>query len=887
MPDAHWEEIQSLYHQALRLSAEERGLFLTNACAGNHDLRLEIESLLRAAEQNSEFVEKVVDHAAAELVANPHGLRPSEGVIEDEARFRLLPGRRIGPYEILKEVAVGGMGAVYRAIRADGQYRQLVALKIVRAELGAEFAATRFRNERQILASLDHPNVAKILDGGTTADGLPYFVMEFIDGLPITTYCDVHKLSVGARLNLFRTVCSAVHSAHQRLVIHRDIKPSNILITAGGVPKLLDFGIAKILDPNLLPEKVMVTQPGLWLMTPEYASPEQLRGDPITTGTDIYSLGLVLYELLTGHRAHRIASRMPHEIARIIFESEPERPSKAIRRTENLVDEGGGQVALTPEAVSSARGATPVKLQRHLAGDLDNIVLKAIRKEPGERYVSVDQLSEDLRRYLDGIPVSARKSTLAYRWRKYVIRHKGGVAAATLVLLSLITGIVLTAREARIARANAARAEKRFNDVRELAGSLIFDVHDSISALPGATAARKLVLERAQQYLDGLVPEAKTDVALLRELAAAYEKLAALEGDFRDSNLGNRTKALEIGRKSIELRKAALALEPQNRDLRREIAEAYSHLVLLTSVADRRGVAQEAVSILEPLAVSNPNDQQVQYALGKAYELIAPTFLTGEANRDRAREFYDKSLRIYERLSEADQKNDRYKVEVSFGHKHLGSLLAEGNHLEEALEHYRRALEMDEAQLAAHPDDLNARYAITFTYSDTGFILGKRGDLDAALASYHKAADIRASMAAADPRDTRARQGLGNNYNNMGDLLRQKGDYSGALESFKKSLSLRQALAQGDPANERLGFSVAETQMEIGKLYVAMATKTQHDLKKQAAYCLQARPWLQSALRVYLQLEARGEIPDTQRGNVLDIKRNLEQCERLVAAQSR
>jgi non-specific serine/threonine protein kinase/serine/threonine-protein kinase len=838
VPDPHWEKIQSLYHLALRLSPKEREPFLANACAGNADLRLEIESLLRAAEQKSEFVEKVIGQAAAALVADP-------GQDTNEARFRLLPGRRIGPYEILEEVAVGGMGAVYRAIRADGQYRQQVALKIVRAELGAEIASTRFRNERQILASLDHPNIAKILDGGTTADGLPYFVMEFIDGLPITGYCDTQKLSVGARLNLFRTVCSAVHYAHQRLVIHRDIKPTNILVTAGGVPKLLDFGIAKIFDPDLLPEKAMATQSGLWLMTPEYASPEQLRGDPITTGTDIYLLGLVLYELLTGRHPHRFASRRPHEIARAVLESEPEKPQ--------------------------------------LAGDLDNIVLKAIRKEPAERYVSVDQLSEDLRRYMDGLPVLARRSTLVYRCRKYVTRHKTGVAAAALVLLSLVTGIVLTAREARIARANAVRAEKRFNDVRQLAGSLIFDVNDSISALPGATAARKLILERAQQYLDDLVPEAKTDAGLLRELAVAYEKLASLEGDFREANLGNRTKALENQRKSIELRKAAVALRPTDRDLRRELAEAYSRLVLLTGAADGRVAVQEALSILEPLAAANPGDPKVQAALGKAYALMAPTFSAGEGKRDRQHEFYDKSLRIYERLYEADRRNDQYQTEVSFGHKHLGSLLAEENHLEEALEHYRQALAIDEAQLAAHPDDLNKRYAITFTYSDTGFILGKRGDLDAALASYHKALDIRAGMAAADPQDKRARLGLGNNYDNIGGLLRRKGDYSGALEALKKSLSLREDLVLADPANERLGLDLAETQSDIGGLYVELATRTHVDLKKQSAYCLQARPLLQNALRLYLQVEAKGNLRIFYREAIPDIKRGLEQCDHSAA----
>ncbi|HVH71412.1 MAG TPA: serine/threonine-protein kinase, partial [Candidatus Dormibacteraeota bacterium] len=492
-------------------------------------------------------------------------------------------------------------GAVYRAIRADGQYKQQVALKIVREDLGAEVTPTRFRNERQILASLDHPNIAKILDGGSTAEGLPYFVMELIDGLPITDYCDEHKLAIDVRLKIFRTVCSAVHYAHQHLVIHRDLKPSNILVTAEGTPKLLDFGIAKILDPALVPENVTMTAAGLWMMTPEYASPEQFRGEPITTATDVYALGLVLYELLTGHRAYRFPSRMPHEIARAVLDTDPEKPSTAIRRTPPAREEKPGKVPLTPELVSGLRSDSPDKLRHRLAGDLDNIVLKAIAKEPRERYSSAEQLSEDIRRHLEHLPVLARKSTVAYRCRKYVLRHKIGVAAAALVFLSLLTGIVLTLREARIARASQLRAEQRFNDVRKLANSLMFEIHDGIRNLPGSTPVRELLVTRALQYLDSLSQEAGGDSSLQRELASAYERVGDLQWSSDFANQGDSSGALRSHHKALAIREALAAAHPKDASFQLELTDEYLRVADTMEAAGNLPGALELLRKVPPL----------------------------------------------------------------------------------------------------------------------------------------------------------------------------------------------------------------------------------------------------------------------------------------------
>src|SRR5262249_19941660 len=331
--------------------------------------------------------------------------------------------RRIGAYQIVEEIGHGGMGEVYRAVRADGQYTKEVAIKLVRSGFESGSLAERFRNERQILASLDHPNIARLLDGGTTKDAVPYLVMELITGVPIDQYCDDHSLSVSDRLELFRQVCAAVQYAHQRLVIHRDIKPSNILVTHDGVPKLLDFGVAKLLDPSVNTGTTIVRA-----MTPEYASPEQIRGEHITTGSDVYSLGVVLYRLLTGRSPYAGDTSTPHGLAKAICDDDPVKPSTAILKSEESGKGDGTSPAA--KAIRSKREDSPAKLRRRLAGDLNNVVLMALRKDPSRRYVSVEQFSEDLRRHLEDIPGPARTDAVSYRGGKFIRRHKNGVAGA-------------------------------------------------------------------------------------------------------------------------------------------------------------------------------------------------------------------------------------------------------------------------------------------------------------------------------------------------------------------------------------------------------------------------------------------------------------------------
>jgi eukaryotic-like serine/threonine-protein kinase len=871
MTPERMEQIGEILEKALALEKDERRKYLDDTCAGDLELRGEVESLLDSHERaGSQFLD-----VPAISLNDPRG---------SNERVAVRAGRSIGPYLILKEIGHGGMGEVFSAVRADGQYEKKVAIKLVRSGYDTEFILERFRNERQILASLDHPNIARLLDGGTTADDLPYLAMELVEGAPIDEYCDERKLSVTERLQLFREVCGAVQYAHQRLVIHRDIKPSNILVTSEGSPKLLDFGIAKLLDAAGSTEATFLRP-----MTPEYASPEQIRGETITTATDVYSLGVVLYQLLTGHSPYRVDARTPAKLAEAITSSEPEPPSTSVQHTETVSDSGARR-ELTPEIVSSTREASPLRLQKRLRGDLDFILLKALRKESARRYASVAQFAEDIRNHLEGLPVTARKGTWSYRAGKFMRRHKTGVAAAGLVVVTLIGGIVATLRQARIAEANRLRAEKRFNDVHKLANSLMFEVHDSIRQLPGATAARKLILERAQQYLDSLAQDAQSDPALLRDLAAAYSRLASVQGNPVDANLGDSPKSIGNYRRAVELLTVCASLEPSNRDTLRELARSYLNLSLaLTRTTDKGGskeATQKAFQIMEPLAQSYPGDQRIQFVLGTVYEQIGSRFVN-ENDLAHAKENYEKSLVIFQQLAKDGPPRPEYQTEISFAHKHIGSVLAVQKQLQPALEHYRAALAIDEASLSLDPGNAQTRYNITFTYGDTGWILNQQGDFDAALQYYGKALRIREALAAADPEDTRTRRGVANINNYIGMVYASKGDIVKSINSYKKALAIREALFQKDPANEGLRFEISDTQARIGRIYTTQAFRPHATSGEEVRFCLEAKPWLQKALPTYLERKAKGKLVGNDLNMPATLAQEIDRCSLTIARLSR
>ncbi|HUF70820.1 MAG TPA: serine/threonine-protein kinase [Longimicrobiales bacterium] len=558
--------IEAVFEAALDVSPEDRPALLERECGGDAGLRDEVDAMLAASDRAAGILEGSALKAASAILS---GSRQE----------------RIGPYRVLRRIGRGGMAVVYLAERDDGQYRRRVAVKVLPS--GAEDVQLyrRFLAERQILASLEHPNIAHLLDGGMTDAGLPYLVLEYVEGQPITEYCDRNRLDIAERLRLFRTVCEAVHYAHQNLVIHRDIKPGNIFVGEDGAVKLLDFGIAKLLNPGLFPLPVPVTRTEHRALTPEYASPEQLRGEPITTASDVYSLGVVLYELLVGRHPYRFTRRSPEEIIRAVCELDPERPSTRVTRPDPPT--GGGATGDTsPATIGQARSTTPDRLQRRLRGDLDAVIMVALRKEPGRRYSSAELFSADLGRYLDDLPVTAHRGSRLYRVGKLVRRNRLEAAATVLIAVSLAGGAGLALWQASLAgrerdAAEAARQDTQIalDESRAVSDFLLglFEASAPGETQGGEVTAREL-LERGIARVEQLDGSPVAQARMLDVIGTVYERL----GEY---TLGAAT----LGR-ALDIRRATSG--PRGVD----VAETLSNLSL---VEVRRGDYARAIALAE------------------------------------------------------------------------------------------------------------------------------------------------------------------------------------------------------------------------------------------------------------------------------------------------
>lgn len=516
------QRLDALFEEVLTLPHSEREAFLEEACAGDDELRQRLEKLLSAHEAAGPFLE---DPAVwlDPLLASNSGFE--EELINEMGSS--VEGMHVGPYQILRQIGHGGMGAVYLAEHREEQFQHQVALKLIRPGSSRDDLHRRFLNERQILAHLQHPNIARLLDAGVTETGQPYFAMEYVDGVPLDQYCDDHCLEVGQRLRFFCAVCEAVHYAHQNLVVHRDLKPSNILVTQAGEIKLLDFGIAKLLVPEESTLAPSLTRTGMWVMTPEYASPEQVRGETITTASDVYALGVILYELLTGHRPYQMTALSPSQIERVICETIPARPSTAVSQVEELPGSEGTTQAITPEEVGQARNTPVEKLRRRLSGDLDTIVLKALQKEPIRRYASVEQFMGDILRHLEGLPVLARPDTFAYRASKFVKRHRVGVGATGLMMAILIGGVVAVGWQARIASQERDRARLGEAKAEEVSAFLIdlFRVADPSEVLGDTITAREILDKGSAQVKEELAEQPAVQATMMDVMGQVYQGL--------------------------------------------------------------------------------------------------------------------------------------------------------------------------------------------------------------------------------------------------------------------------------------------------------------------------------------------------------------------------
>lgn len=803
MNPERWQKLNELFHAAIEREVAERKAFLAQACAGDAALLKEVERLVAAHQGAGGFIQASAFTDGIQLLAGQEESIPI--------------GQQFGAYRIIKEIGRGGMGTVYLAERADEQYLKRVALKLIKRGMDTDSVLKRFQNERQILATLEHSNIARLLDGGTTKEGLPYFVMEYVEGLPVDVYCDAHRLNITQRLDLFRQVCSAVAYAHQRLIVHRDIKHSNILVTGDGTPKLLDFGIAKIMDAG---EETLATATGLRLMTPEYASPEQVQGLPATTLSDVYSLGVVLYELLSGHRPYRFKSRLPEEISRAISTTEPEKPSTVITHVEQANGNGQDKPVLTPERIGEMREGNLDKLRRRLRGDLDRIVLMAMRKEPPRRYASVEQFSEDIRRHLSGLPVIARADTLSYRAAKFVRRNRVAVATAALVFLTMVGGIIATAWQARRARAEQARAERRFNDVRKLARSVLFDYHDAIKDLPGATPVRARLVRDALEYLDSLAAEAGDDSSLQRELGTAYERVGDVQGGTMLANLGDTSGAIESYRKALKIREALIAFDPQNSETRRDIAFSYMKLgSLLWETGDTAGGLEnhnKALSLFQSLMAADPTSFDLRFALERTYDNLG-MILQERGDVTGALGSYGKALEILESFSSSDREGEKVRRAFSAAYEHIGTAHLLMGELDTALENNRKALAIRAALSAEFPLNADYRRTLVVSYYNDGEILAKMGRTTEAMESYRKDLAIAEELAAADPKNEQYRGDIAYALIRESDMLSRLGDFPRALMGYRKSMSMRADDVRADPANLWKRASLIEANVKISK----------------------------------------------------------------------
>lgn len=607
-------------------------------------------------------------------------------------------GEAVGPFVIEREIGHGGMGTVYLARRDGAGFSQHVALKLLAPHEGAA-AAARLRDERRILAGLNHPNIAHFVDGGTTDDGLPFIAMEYVDGRPIGSHCAQAALDVPGRLRLFLRVCGAVHFAHQHLVVHRDIKPSNILVTSEGTPKLLDFGIAKLLDAGA-PGSAAGT---VRVLTPHYASPEQVRGDPITTATDIYSLGVLLFELLTSRGPYRGVTPQsdPLSAMEAIRDAAPERPS----------------------AVAA--------MDRALGRDLDAIVLRALRKDPRERYASAEHLAQDLTRYLDGLPVEARRGSTMYRVQRFVGRHRAGVAAGVVAVAALCAAAVVSTRQAQVARDAQARSEARFADVRALANAFVFEFDDAVRDVPGTATARRLVIDRALRYLERLAADGPDDVALDREIAAAYERIADVQGNPYTSNLGDRGAAMTSYRRALELRQRIADSSAATDDDRLHLAAASDGVgVLLWASGDFAGALDQhdrSRQIVSRLAEARPTSEDLAYrAEAASYQVAQSLIKLGRF--DEARRHYQSAAAFLASPRLPSPLTPAHQATLAIVAMKLADGSFRGGSAAAALAGYQHSVQTLEALSAAAPGNGGLRRALAFVLHRVALAQAVGGD---------------------------------------------------------------------------------------------------------------------------------------------------------------
>ncbi len=838
-----WARVEAVFGEALALGPEARDELLGRVAAHDPALAEQVRSLLASHDRAGDFLDTPVVPA----------LPPSLGA-----------GDRLGPYRVVEEIGRGGMGVVYRAVRDDEHFTKEVAIKVIEPGMRSEGILKRFRSERQILAMLDHPHVARLVDGGTAPDGSPYLVMEHVTGLPLLQYCDRRGMGIEERLRLFLLVCDAVAFAHQRLVVHRDLKSDNILVTADGAPKLLDFGIARILSQEPGEEAATITAPLQRMLTPDYASPEQVGGAPVTVASDVYSLGVVLYELLTGTRPLRFKTRTAEEILRVVTQEEPPAPSAEVSRAPS-------------DEAASRRGTTPARLRRRLAGDLDYVTLKALEKDPSRRYGSVDQLAHDLRRHLEDLPVLTRGGGTAYLVSRLVRRHRVAVTTGAVVLASLLVGLAGTAWQAHVAGLERDRARRRFEDVRALAHAVVWDIHDSIAQLPGATRAREAIVLHALRYLDQLKLEAGDDPSLLHEMGVAYGKIGDVQGRPEFPNLGRSADALRSYRRSLDILQEASRAAPESLEFSRDLVLTMQRLGDLLGQMGRKDEATKLNEdarrrILAELA-RYPESEVLPGDLGVACDRISDLRLAAGDTLGALKESLEGKRVATEHWRKNPQDPNRRRS-LMVGHAKSAQLRAMVGDRAGAARDYRRSQELALECRRALPSNTDAARDLGVVYGMRALFLAEAGEIDSALALYAEATRIAEALAAADPSDMLQQADLARGRFEVGIVLTKGRRHREAAERFEDAFRRFSSLAARDSGNVGLRVGMARSSREAGDSCRMLAERAR-TAEERSRWRSQAAGWYSRSLDLYRSLSAAGTLAAAEAGAAEVVSRLL------------
>ncbi len=898
-------EIERLFDQAIELPINARSAFLDQSCGDDEFVRKEVVSLLHAHDNAQRFL---------------HG-----SALEQQPNRTLFAdpwlGQTIGRYRVLERIATGGMGSVYLAERSDHAFDKRVAIKVIRRGMDSEDILARFRHERQLLANLEHPNIAHIIDGGSTEDHQPYLVMEFVDGKRLDEYADQHRLTVDQRLDLFLTVCAAVQAAHRNLIVHRDLKPSNVLVTEDGTVKLLDFGIAKVLSSETLQRTAEVTATLERRLTPAYASPEQIRGQAITTSADIYSLGVILFELLTGQRPHHVEHKSIEEAGRAICEDPPTRPSTAVRQTlhsePGLDGDSSVSSATTPESIAQLRSTDPARLQRMLHGDLENIILMALRKEPERRYSTVEQFADDLRRYRHKLPVVARADTLRYRATRFIQRNRVGVAASILLLVTLCTASIIstllyveTARERDRAQLAEQRAERRFTEVHTLANTMLFDVHDHIRKLPGSTGPSRVIVTTAHEYLEGLRADALDNSDLLIDIAAAYRRLGDIQGGLMGNpGLGEITGALASYQTGLDIIKTLLndddtcercriiganllmgigfchdeknqldvaeAAFREGKAMRQSVrhpdhvhtlpllhtfhAEIAKLRIRQGSFAEAEHKIRHSIELTQQHWRDHSNHPRAAFELATAKMMLGELLLN--LGRPEEAEVYLLAAVAHAHtateLTPTDRDNRRLLLNVEWLHARLITLHRD---LTAGVDYSEQLLEKQHALMAEDPLDRSLLRDIATSHRYLGEFYVKLDNAEAGLSHYQRAVEMRQRLIQLDATSIGRQRDLAAAIDMKATALWRLGRFEEAMVRHTDAAQVFTQLAASFPDDIDLARSVAVSAFNLGELNSALSTREDHPPSMQATYRRAAAEQYQRALEIMTAIRDSGRL---------------------------